>query len=380
MIKKIIITRFPYESVFSGEEIHTLVLAEKLREKNFNISFLGSCPVLLSEFKQRNFKSNYFYGGVSLVSLKAFLIFLITFPFVIFCFFFLAVWIKFFQKTDLVYMLSFNEKILLTPWLKLFRVKTIWVEHSRIGPWFEKNPFLFLYRFWSYFTAIISVSHDTEAKLIKLGVLPKQIHFILNGINLNQFKNISDKAVQIWKNKKNIGSQKSIGLITRLYSDKGIDYFIQAFQKISQKHPNLIALIIGEGPEKEKYQQLAKNLPIRFLGKVPHHEIPLFLNSIDYFVLPSSLRDPFGLAPAEAMASNKPVIVTDVCGITDFMQNEKHGLIIPAQNANSLESALEKLIQNPTFAQKLAQNGESLAEEKFSLERMIDEYLDLLIF
>ena len=387
MTKKFLITRFPYEAVFSGEEIHTLQLSEKLRENNHQISFAGSCPVLLPEFAKRNFQSSKFWGGKALVSTKSFWIFVFTFPFVILSFLQLAYIAKFKWKIDCVYMLSLNEKLFLTPWLKLFKLKAIWVEHSRVGDWLIKNPFLFLYKKLSKSVQVISVSKKTQKQLIDLEIEEKQVHFILNGVDLETLQKTSKIGIQKWQ-KQNLQSEffpkikpemeKKIGLITRLYPDKGIDYFLGALPKLIEKHPEIEVFVVGEGPYAKEYQYFAKGLPVKFLGKLEHSEIKYFLNSIDYFILPSSAHDPFGLAPAEAMACGKPVIVTDVCGISEFMQNEKDGLIIPARNSNAIATAFEKLFNDEKLTNNLAKSGYKLAKEKFSLDRMTEEYIKLL--
>src|SRR3990167_6922219 len=52
---KVLVTRFPYESRFGGEEVHTLRLMEELDKRGIEAFFLGSCPILLREFKERGF-------------------------------------------------------------------------------------------------------------------------------------------------------------------------------------------------------------------------------------------------------------------------------------------------------------------------------------
>ncbi len=380
MNKKILITRFPYEAVFSGEEIHTLLLAEKLRKKTYELEFVGSCEVLLPEFEKRGFSVRKFWGGRALVSSKSFVLFLLTFPFIILNFFRLAWLARFKYKVDLVYMLSLNEKLFLTPWLILFGIRSVWVEHSRIGDWLAKNPFLFLYRFFSKFARIISVSQVTENQLVELGISKKQINFILNGVDFEALEKVDTQALKDWQkvNLPKIRKKKRVGLITRLYHDKGVDYFIGALRELVKKEKNLEVFIVGEGPHEKEFKFFAKDLPVTFLGKLEHEEIKYFLHSIDYFILPSSEHDPFGLSSAEAMACQKPVIVTDVCGVSNFMEDGKDGLIILARNVEAIVDACEKLFVNQKFAQKIAKSGHKLAKDKFSLERMVEEYEKVL--
>ena len=178
-----------------------------------------------------------------------------------------------------------------------------------------------------------------------------------------------------WKNQYKIPKNvEIIGLIARLYSDKGLEYFFEAFRLVLKDHPYMYAIIVGEGPLKQKYKKIAADLPIRFLGKVEFKEISYFFHSIHYFLLPSSEHDPFGLAAAEAMAAKRPVIVTDVCGISEFMQNKKHGLVIPAKDSQAIYEAVNQLSMNSDLCKTLEEKGRELAQKEFSLDRMVEEY------
>ena len=66
----ILITRFPYESVLSGEEWHTITFAEKLRDRGHSVAFMGSCRILLDELAKRDFAVHKQPGGPVPVSSK----------------------------------------------------------------------------------------------------------------------------------------------------------------------------------------------------------------------------------------------------------------------------------------------------------------------
>jgi glycosyltransferase involved in cell wall biosynthesis len=156
------------------------------------------------------------------------------------------------------------------------------------------------------------------------------------------------------------------------------------------KEKNLIALIeavsgfevevwlIGYGPQREQLERLAQNkvASFKFLGAVPNRELPQLLNQCDIFVLPS-LYEGHPKALLEAMACGLPVIGTDVVGIQEVIQNESTGLL-SKPDPEGLKRSLERLINDSSLRQKLAQAGRASIAEQFSLERIVDLEFNLL--
>lgn len=380
----ILITRFPYESILSGEEWHTIKLAEKLRAKKYKNFLLSSCPILLKEFKKRKFPVKKTWLGTPIVTKTAVFKFIFTGWFYFLRAVYFLIYYRFKHKIKVLYCLSLNEKILMTPIARLLGIRVIWLEHARIGRWLRHNPFVVFYFLWSFLTKTIIFISKEQCE--KMRGLPHRIH-ITNGIDLTEFKPKK-------KFKRNFKKPKNailVGTLTRLYKDKGVDYFIKAADSVKREQKNVYFLVAGEGPEEKNLKKLIKDLKIskncKILGHLSREKVINFLNEIDIFILPSSLHDPFGMVVAEAMACRKPVIVTEACGIIKtftfkksnvgarfIAPNNKHALIIPAADTKTIKNAVLELIKNPKKAQKLARNGYTLAKEKFSLERMVEEY------
>ena len=135
-VMRILFTRFPLESRFGGAEVQTLALMKGLKERGHEISFLGSCPVLL---KIADCKLHNVSIGQPPVSKWTTITFL---------------WRQCTMKKKLisaicnlqssrpqaVCMLSLSEKILLTPYLHTQGIKVIWIEHDRVGHWLGRQP------------------------------------------------------------------------------------------------------------------------------------------------------------------------------------------------------------------------------------------------
>ncbi|HEV8594473.1 MAG TPA: glycosyltransferase family 4 protein [Thermoplasmata archaeon] len=109
----------------------------------------------------------------------------------------------------------------------------------------------------------------------------------------------------------------------RLSPEKRVEALIRAIPRV----PHAELLIAGEGPEEDRLRELAGASPVRFLGAVPHEEMPHLLNAADLLVLPSEYE---GLPTVvlEAFACGVPVVATSVGGIPDLVIPGKTGWLL----------------------------------------------------
>lgn len=99
--------------------------------------------------------------------------------------------------------------------------------------------------------------------------------------------------------------------------------------------------------------------------------------STDVLVLPSRTHDPFGLVVAEAMALGIPVIVTNACGIADYLTHGKDALIVEAGSSEALVKELSSL-RDSARRNEIGATGKRTALAEFTLSKMIDSYAILL--
>ena len=149
---------------------------------------------------------------------------------------------------------------------------------------------------------IISVSEHTTQKLIKeLNVPKEKIVTIPNGIDFEKIQKI--KAHK---------EKSDLIFAGRLLSHKNVDVLIRTLGQIKKDNPKIKLIIIGDGPEKENLESLAKELNLNnntvFKGFLDNHdEVLSFIKSSKVFVLPST-REGFGISIIEANACGIPVI------------------------------------------------------------------------
>ena len=125
----------------------------------------------------------------------------------------------------------------------------------------------------------------------------------------------------------------------KLYDIKKIDLLIESFKKIDSQ--NVWLLIIGNGKDEKKLHAAAsEDKRIIFQPFKNQTEMPWVYRMGDVFILPSS-SETWGLAVNEAMASGRPVIVSDKCGCAiDLVQNGRNGYVFKSEDQTDL---LEKM-------------------------------------
>lgn len=135
------------------------------------------------------------------------------------------------------------------------------------------------------------------------------------------------------------------------------------------------------------YRQLYKtlnneeDLDFMFLPPLPHDEICNFYQKADCILVPS-YDDPGPLIPVEAMSCKKPVIISDGCGASAYIDNEKNGLIFPSGNAAALAELIRFALGSPQELEDIGKNSFAIYEKYFSertFEKNIGSLLNKLI-
>ena len=207
----------------------------------------------------------------------------------------------------------------------------------------------------------------------KLKINSKKLITIPNGINT---KHISQKKSNLSKKYEN---KKIILSVSSLIKTKGIDYNLKAIARIRKKYPEIIYLIIGDGPEKENLKELANKLDIsnqiEFLGQMSHKKVMEYLSICDIFSLPS-WNEGFGIVYLEAMAHQKPIIGVVGQGINDVIENKKNGLLIEPKNINSLVETLNFLLYSPEIIRKIGKGAQKTVLEKYTLRKVVKQIIN----
>ncbi len=198
-------------------------------------------------------------------------------------------------------------------------------------------------------------------------------HFtVYNGIDtiaIAQAVRTTDRA----KIKKdlNIEGRFVIGIVGTLVELKGHTILMDAMTQIVKKFPDVILLVIGEGPERqkliEKTASLKLNKNILWLGAQPQNKVFEFYSIMDIFVMPS-LYEGFGLTAAEAMAAGLSVVGAGNIGLSEVVEDGVTGILVPPGDSDALCMSILNFMQNPGKAKPYGKNGSKRAERLYSLE------------
>ncbi|NQV02916.1 MAG: glycosyltransferase, partial [Bacteroidia bacterium] len=178
-----------------------------------------------------------------------------------------------------------------------------------------------------------------------------------------------------------------IGTIKALEPEYGVDLLIKVFNIVRERHPDcqLKLLIVGGGRLEQELKCLTVSLGISedvvFQGKVPHNEVPAYFNMLDLFVA-LSRTESFGVSVLEAAACEKPVIVSDVGGLPEVVENGKTGLVVPDNDLDAAVAAVEKLMTDSELAAAMGKNGRHRVADNYdwndSVASMISLYQQLV--
>jgi glycosyltransferase involved in cell wall biosynthesis len=105
-------------------------------------------------------------------------------------------------------------------------------------------------------------------------------------------------------------------------------------------------------------------------------DVPDVLNAFDIFAM-SSETEGLPLVVLEAMASNLPVVSTNVGGIPNVVEEGRTGYLVPVTDEAALTDRLAALVQDPVLRREVGARARDVALAKFSAERMQRDYLDL---
>ncbi len=160
--------------------------------------------------------------------------------------------------------------------------------------------------------------------------------------------------------------------VGRLVPHKGTEYLLRAMLGLP-----VHLLLVGTGPREALLRKMA-TLPalegrVHFAGRVSSRELPQYYAACDLSVLPSTSRlEAFGIAALEAMASGKPVIVSDVPGVRELIEEGQEGLRVDPIDAEDIAAKVRTLVEDEGLRKQMGRRARETVERNFSLVSVVD--------
>ncbi len=203
---------------------------------------------------------------------------------------------------------------------------------------------------------IMTPSEFARQSFLVRGFDPKRVLKVRYGVNLDLFSPHREKPTS---------AIPTVLFVGAIGFQKGIPYLLEAARLLRSKGKQFHLKLIGRF-EKD-FEVWLKASPLRseiseHIEFVPNHELVPHFHRADVFALPSA-QEGLALVIGEAMASGLPVVATENTGASEFIENGINGIIIPAGNAEKIETALADLLDNP---EKRTSIGEAAANKSIS--------------
>lgn len=162
-----------------------------------------------------------------------------------------------------------------------------------------------------------------------------------------------------------------IGIVATLRSWKGHRYLVDAFARLE---PSTRLLIVGDGPVRAALleQINALGLNDRVLMPGNQRDVRPWLQAMDIFALPSYANEGVPQAILQAMLCGLPIVTTDAGSISEAIEHETTGLVVPMQDAEALSAAIARLLGDSALRARLGQKAREVAGRDFGLDNMLD--------
>lgn len=188
---------------------------------------------------------------------------------------------------------------------------------------------------------VIAVSEAVRTAMRQRGIPARKLRVVRNGPLGSPRRPPLNGAGEV------AVARPAIVTVAGMFQRKGIDELIRAFAEIAPRHREVQLYLVGDGPDRPVFEQLAQSYPcaerIHFTGFLaePRH----FLAQADIFVL-ASRNDPSPLVIPEAREAGCAIVATEVGGIPEALDQGRAGMLVPARNPGRLAAAMDRLLRD----------------------------------
>jgi len=221
-------------------------------------------------------------------------------------------------------------------------------------------------------SGIVAVSEASKRRMLATQRLrPESITVIPNGVRLPEITR--EEALRARRTLGIEDDRLIVGGVGQLIPRKAFDRLVAALSTLRARHPRIVAVLLGEGPERSTLEAQARTAGIELLlpGFQPN-PYPA-LAGFDIAVLPS-LAEGMPLVVLEAMALGVATVATSAAGTVEVIEEGLSGRIVPPDDVPALAAALDALLTDGQVRARLAAAGRDRVHEHFTLDAMLRRF------
>ncbi len=220
---------------------------------------------------------------------------------------------------------------------------------------------------------LITVSAALKQPLVDLGIAPERVVVLRNGVDLARFRPPADRPAQ----RSALGlTRPTLLSVGHLIERKGHHLVIAALAEL----PGLDLLVVGDGPDAATLRAAAQRHGVadrvRFLGALPHGDLPRLYGAADALVLASS-REGWANVLLEAMACGTPVVATPIWGTPEVVTTRAAGVLAAARSVAALAAGVRDLLAAPPERPATRQHAEQFGWEP-TTQGQLDLFREIL--
>lgn len=233
-------------------------------------------------------------------------------------------------------------------------------------------------------SAVITLNREDRARIVRQhGVPPDRIRVVPHGVDGTRFRFDVDGRTRLraeWGLAEGADNAPIVvGTAGRLVKGKGIELLIDAASILAGRAAPIHLVIAGDGDDRAVMEQRVADhglhAKVTFAGFVA--DMPAFYSAVDVFAL-CSVTESFGLALAEAMACERPVVGTPTAGASRQITHERSGLQLRRFDADELANALGRLAHDAIARAAMGRCGRADVLDHFSIELTLERTLRAL--
>ena len=282
-----------------------------------------------------------------------------------------------YHNVKILYAHDNLSKIISIPVSKICDIKTITVCHDQLGNSFIENFLLTCQKY--LFSRVVCVSECVGRSFSKNGKKPDHISVLYGGIDPNKWKcrnNIEAKNIEII-----INTRITLGIIAVFDDVKGHITLFEAIKiMVKQGVTKFKCYVVGEGRENQNLREWVNknNLSEHIIFKGYITNPFKILNEIDISIVPS-LKESFGMSAVEAMSMKIPVIASAVGGLTEVVEHNVTGILVPPSSPKILADSIIYLIEKPNLRKKMGIEGRKRVKRLFDIKKNLKKFEDIML-
>lgn len=257
------------------------------------------------------------------------------------------------------------------PFFVWFRRKQTYYEVTECPDLFKPKtyPWSYYKRLWKRLNGIFVISRNLKQYFVDYGVAFDKVHIINMIVDPSRFEGVT----------RNPNVEKYIAYCGNVNNDSkdGIGDLVASFVRYRESYQDRKLYIIGpivSQEQKKKYEDYLKNSgaldSVVFTGPIPPTSIPQYFVNADMLVLarPNNIQAKYGFPTklGEYLLSGRPVVLTDVGNISDFLSDGQSAYIAQPGNITSISDKMKEVSTHTINSEQVANNGKEVALKEFN--------------